>query len=351
MQHPEPSMYGKRAIHFAAPFCQQPSLSGQVIFQQSEVNRVLAVGRRDGDWSSQQCNHFLSSRATGPILCLGKDAVMRHGLKLFFLLTSLAFAVSAPAFCSAEDFRIDTEIFRGSYKTPEIEVLTIFHSGNVYDFQLTEPQEITVFEPRRGVLTLLNVKEKKKASVTTQELLNAALNMQGAAVASGNAVFAAAAEPVFKMTSADFKENNSNFTKLTFAGKPIQYTVTGQAARHPAAANEYRYFSDWSARLSSLRPGNLPAGARLEVNDAIAKKGLLPTKVERVIQESRFGKKIEVRSEHLVVWTLSQEDVKRIDIVGDQLTQFTLVPFEQFCGLGQPSAKVATPQQQFTQQR
>ena len=98
-------------------------------------------------------------------------------------------------------------------------------------------------------------------------------------------------------------------------------------------------------------PGNLPAGARLEVNDAIAKKGLLPTKVERVIQESRFGKKIEVRSEHLVVWTLSQEDVKRIDIVGDQLTQFTLVPFEQFCGLGQPSAKVATPQQQFTQQR
>lgn len=276
---------------------------------------------------------------------------MRHGLKLFLLLTSLAFAFMGQAICSAEDFRIDTEIFRGSSKTPEIEVLTIFQSGNVYDFQLTDPQEITVFEPRRGVLTLLNVKDKKKASVTTQELLQAALNMQGAAVQGGNPVFAAAAQPVFELTSAEFKENNSKFTKLTFAGKPIQYTVTGQVARHPAAANEYRFFSDWSARLSSLRAGNLPAGARLEVNAEIAKNGLLPTKVERLIQESRFGKKIEVRSQHLVVWTLSQEDVKRIDIVGDQLTQFTLVSFEEFCGRMPAAAKVAAPQQQVTQQR
>lgn len=277
---------------------------------------------------------------------------MRHGLKLLFIvLTSVAFVAAGQASNWAEDFRIDTEIFRGSLKTPEIEVLTIFRSGNVYDFQLTDPQEITVFEPRRGVLTLLNVKEKKKASVTTQELLNAALNMQAAAVNAGNPVFAAAAQPVFELTSVDFKENNSNFTKLTFAGKPIQYTVTGQIARHPAAANEYRYFSDWSARLSSLRPGNLPAGARLEVNDAIAKKGLLPTRVERVIQESRFGKKIEVRSQHLVVWTLSQEDVKKIDIVGDHLTKFTHVTFEEFCGLGKGAAKVAAPPQQVTQQR
>lgn len=270
---------------------------------------------------------------------------MRDGLKLFFLLTSLAFVVVGQTLCSAEDFRIDTEIFRGSSKTPEIEVLTIFHSGNVYDFQLTEPQEITVFEPRRGVLTLLNVKEKKKASVTTQELLNAALNMQAAAVNAGNPVFAAAAQPVFEMTSADFQENNSNFTRLTFVGKPIQYTVTGQTARHPAAANDYRYFSDWSARLSSLRSGNLPAGARLEVNDAIAKKGLLPTKVERVIQESTFGRKIEVRSQHLVVWTLSQEDIKRIDIVGDHLTNFMHVTFEEFCGRV-PAKTAAAPAQQ-----
>lgn len=277
---------------------------------------------------------------------------MRHGLKRLFIgLTMLACIGAIPLQSSAEDFRVDTEIFLGSHKTPEISVLTIFHSGNVYDFQLTEPQEITVFEPRRGVLTLLNVKDKKKASVTTAELLNAALNMQAAAAGAGNPVFAAAAQPVFETTSVDFKENNSNFTKLTFAGKPIQYTVTGQVARHPAAANDYRYFSDWSARLSSLRPGNLPAGARLEVNDAIAKKGLLPKEVQRVIQESRFGKKIEVRSEHLVVWTLSQEDLKKIDIVGDHLTQFPLVSFEEFCGRVPAPAKVVAPPQQVTQQR
>jgi hypothetical protein len=288
----------------------------------------------------------------GQMFFCGKDVVMRHGLKQLFIgLTMLAWVGSVAVTGMAEDFRIDTEIFVAAEKKPKFEILTIFHSGNVYDFQLTDPQEITVFEPRRGMLTLLNVKEKMKACVTTAELLNAALNMQAAAAGAGNPVFAAAAQPVFETTTVDFKENNSNYTKLTFAGKPIQYTVTGQVARHPAAANDYRYFSDWSARLSSLRPGNLPAGARLEVNDAIAKKGLLPTKVERVIQESRFGKKIEVRSEHLVVWTLSQEDLKKIDVVGDHLTRFPLVSFEEFCGRAPATAKVAAPPQQVTQQR
>ena len=266
---------------------------------------------------------------------------MRQGLNwLIWVAIALASATTG----RGEDFRIDTQVFRGASKEPVADILTIFHNGNVYDFQLASPQEITIFEPRRAMLTLLNVEKKQKASLTTVELLNAAISMQTAAAETDNAIFAAAARPVFEVTSSDYEESTNKFTKLVFAGKPIQYTVTGQLARHPAAANDYRHFSDWSARLSSLRPGNLPAGARLEVNDAIAKRGLLPKKVERVIQENRFGKKIEVRSEHLVVWTLSQEDMKRIDTAGDYLANFTLVAFDQFCGLTpQVSAAPAQP--------
>ena len=89
------------------------------------------------------------------------------------------------------------------------------------------------------------------------------------------------------------------------------------------------------------------------MNDALAKKDLIPKEVHRVIHETslvRAGlvpKKIEVRSQHLVVWALSQEDLKRIDRAGDLLANSKLVSFEEFCGIGTPPKQnVAAPQQQ-----
>jgi hypothetical protein len=271
-------------------------------------------------------------RANGWIVFSGKDAVMRCNLVWLLVGLTCALCCAPNQTVHAEDFRVDTEVFRGSSKEPIAEILTIFHHGNVYDFQLARPHEITISEPRQGRVTLLNVQHKKKAVIDTLELLNAAINVQAAAAQLNNPVFVAAAEPAFEVTSSEYSENNSKFTKLVFANKTLQYTVSGQLARHPAAANDYRYFSDLSARLSSLRSGGLPAGARLEVNAEIANKGLLPKSVERVVHESRFGKS-EVRTEHLVVWTLAQEDRKRIDTASTYLVEFALLDFNSFCAL------------------
>lgn len=280
---------------------------------------------------------------------------MRQALNLLTVVWMLAMIATAASVARGEDFRIDTDIFIGSSKTPAAEVLTLFHSGNVYDFQLSGSEEITMFEPRRAQLTVIDPLKKRRTTLSTLDLLNAAVSLQTAVVEqrNPNPVFLAAAQPVFEVTSEEIQENGSDFTRLTFAGKPIQYTVTAQKARHPSAANEYRYFSDWSARLSSLRPGSgLPAGARCEVNDALARKGLLPTKVEREIQETPLARagllprKSEVRSQHLVVWALSQEDMKRIDRVGDLLVNTKLVSFEEYCAPAEKPKPVAPPQQQ-----
>lgn len=293
---------------------------------------------------------------------------MRGALNLLRVVGLFAVLAAATTVARGEDFRVDTDVFVGASKEPVAEVLTIFQAGRVWDFQLTKPdaqpakagpqraqtEEITLFEPQRGMLTLIDGGRRVRVSLTTNELLNAAIDLQTAVTQqkNPNPIFLAASKPVFDVTSEEFEENGNKFTRLNFAGRPIQYTVTGQVAKHPAAATEYRYFSDWSARLSSLRPGNLPAGARLEVNDALAKKDLIPKEVHRVIHETaltRVGyvpKKIEVRSQHLVVWALSQEDHKRIDRAGDLLANSKPVSFEEFCGMGAPKAVVATPQQQ-----
>jgi hypothetical protein len=232
-----------------------------------------------------------------------------------------------------EDFRIDTEVFIGTEKKPEVEMLTIFAQGRIYDFRLTKPEEITIYEPTRGVVTLVHVDRQVKATLTTQELLQAATDLQAAALnsADSDAVFKTAAKPDYQPKSEDFVENGNKYKKLLLSGKPIEYTVTAQAPRHPDAARHYKYFADWSARLTSIRPNNLPAGARLEVNDAIAKEGLIPIRVERVIQANALSRKLEVRSEHLVNWILSAEDNRRIDLAGDHLANAKLVTFGAYC--------------------
>jgi len=260
-----------------------------------------------------------------------------------FLSAALTFVALVVA--RGEDFRIDTDLFIGSEKEPAVETLTIFNEGEIYDFLLTKPEEITVFELKRGKLTLLDANRQLKATMTTQELLDAAVSLQAAALESNNALFSAAAKPSFVVKREQFQENGTGFTRIMLEGKPIQYTVIGQAPRHPDAARDFKYFADWYARLNSVRPGNLPAGARLEVNDTLFKQGLIPTRVDRVIQSGAFSRKIEVHSKHSVLWRLSGEDQKRIEQAQTYLVseKFTLVTFDQYCRGATPTAQQVRP--------
>jgi len=77
--------------------------------------------------------------------------------------------------------------------------------------------------------------------------------------------------------------------------------------------------------------GHLPPGARLALNKALAERKLLPLEITRTILPANpLGKKIVVRSRHLVNWSLSGEDRKKIDRAGTYLAEFSAVSFEDY---------------------
>ena len=47
---------------------------------------------------------------------------------------------------TAQEFRIETDVFVAGEKEPVGETLTIFTNGLVYDFLLTDDEEITLFD-------------------------------------------------------------------------------------------------------------------------------------------------------------------------------------------------------------
>ena len=237
------------------------------------------------------------------------------------------------------DFRIDTEVFVGPFdkrdkeNAPAVETLTIFTNGMVYDFLLTEPREITLFDPLRGRFTLLDESRKLKTSLSTQEVLDYVFALESYATQSKDPLFAFASHPQFESQTEKVEENGQSLIRITLTGKPLTYSALGQRPQESEAVRPYHEFADWFARLNAARPGNLPPGARIALNQALADAGLLPLEITRtVISSGTFGreKKLEVKTRHLVNWTLSGEDRQRIDRAGTWLVEFRDVTFDEY---------------------
>lgn len=262
-------------------------------------------------------------------------------------LTIVALLVGAAA-ATAEglEFRVDTEIFLAEEKKPILQQLTIFAAdGTVYDFSLTAPPEVTVFDPRRGRFTLLDETRKAKAIITTQELLDFTLQLQKQAAQGKNGPFAFAAAPHFDTTVSEIERQGQPMTELRLTAKPLSYTALGLKPTAPDAVKMYRHFADWCARLNSTRGGNLPAEARLELNREFAERDLLPFEIIRTTPSPKpLGKKQEVKSEHRFNWALCGDDQKKIAHAGDMMATFTVVSYTDYCAADNKPAPPPTKQ-------
>ncbi len=254
------------------------------------------------------------------------------------LMWSLVWLLVAAFPAAAQEFRIDTEIFIGKEREPAAETLTLFSNGRIYDFFLTKPEEITIFDPLGGRFTLLDPVRKVRCGISTQEVSEYVLALRTHAVQSKDTLFAFAAQPEFTRNVEEYEENGQDFVRLTLTGKPLEYVAVARKPERPEAVRAIRSFSDWFARLNAMR-GNLPPEARMELNQAIAERDLVPLEITRTID----GK--VARSRHLVTWTLSGEDRKKIERAGTYMTEFSSVSFDEYRTIaGKPEAQTAGKQ-------
>lgn len=224
---------------------------------------------------------------------------------------------AGPADCSvawAQSFRMETDVFVGAGREPAVQYLTLFTADAVYDFRLSEPEEITLVDVKRNRLVLLDPTRKMKSTLSTDDVLQFSAALKTQLVTASDPIFNFATNPSFETS---FDEQTE---WLTLSSKQLTYRVKGSRPKLAEAVGRYHEFADWSARLNTMRPGNLPPFARIAANKAIADRGWLPEEVERVVVPTKFGqRKLEMKTRHLVNWILSETDKKRIDRVGDLL--------------------------------
>jgi hypothetical protein len=225
-----------------------------------------------------------------------------------------------------EDFRIESKTFSGKEKMPASETVTLFRAGVVYDY-LTDPPGVAVFDKAHGRFILLNPTRKVKTEIKTDDVLTFAQSIKGAAGQSQNKFLKFSANPEFH---SQFDEERE---ELNLTSPYMSYQVLTVKAKNLAAAQQYREFLDWYARLNAItNPSSLPPFPRLVPNEHLANRELIATQVQLTIpsQGPLGGKSQELRSEHKVTWRLLPRDLDKIAETANQLTAFKPVSFNDY---------------------
>lgn len=257
---------------------------------------------------------------------------MRNSTHLLLIgLSWIGVAGVWPRTLEAQDFRIDTDLFVGANKEPETQNLTLFANGVVYDFLLTEPEQVTVLDPVRGRIHLLHVGKQLKTTITTEELLKLTAEIRAREPSDKQSAFFL--DPQFEhAVDAEKKE-------LVLKSRPLTYRVVGMEPKDKSTVQMYREFADWYARLNAVMTrGSLPPFSRLQLNQALAEKSWIPTEIQRtvIVRDKLVERRLEARTHHIPNWLLSNTDHKRIELVADQLANFQQVSPKEFVDASQP---------------
>ena len=190
----------------------------------------------------------------------------------------------------AEDFRVDNVASVDGQKGPPSESTTIFRGGAVYDF-MTSPAETVVFDEASGSFTLLNLKLRSRAELTTSELAAFSDRLQQLAARSP--------EPVIKFLAVpQFQERfDAASGKLSLSSQWVTYRLELNAGGQSGGGRTVSSVLRLACRVNVLLlPGSRPPFARLAVNEAMVQRKSLPS---RVVLTIASGKSIsDYRPEH-----------------------------------------------------
>jgi hypothetical protein len=223
------------------------------------------------------------------------------------------------------DFRITTTLFAGKDEKPAAEHLILFSGAVVYDLPQLHDNVVTVFDPLRGRVVLLDRGTQVKSTIGTEELVKLTAQLRASADTDKKRKQLGLDAEV-QSISVDPKTGKSDGFTTTF-GDAI-YEVLTQSPRQSSVAKQYGQFADVALRLNVVRPLGLPPFPRMTLNDRITSSGQVPRETTLTIRRGLISERY--RSTHDLVELLSEADRKAINEVGGMLALYKEVPLDQF---------------------
>jgi len=270
--------------------------------------------------------------------------------------------IATAAVARGQQFRIETEVFSGEPPRLISRSLTLFDGPLVYDFLMiagdSPPpsgsnatavggnagatgrtdrntqspalpvEEVVIFDQQQQRLILLDQQRRHRLELTQAELLTMVAGMQ--------ANESLRAKDSFLLEPQLTEKFDPRSGQLELASERLVYRAQGQRVDDNQVLIRYFQFADWAARLNVTDSRKLPPFARLQLNQAMKKRGWIPHQVQ--IQLTTLdGQSVQASVTHHTLFHLSQNDQQRIASAQRQWSEFPAVNLIRYRGLNQPS--------------
>lgn len=217
----------------------------------------------------------------------------------------------------AQDFRVFTDVrdFSSDKETRGKRVagsLTLFHAGKIYDY-LDALREVTIHEPAHRRFTIIHEGHQLSTEISYDEIRRyltlaedeAKKLIRDHAPSKTTALLQFQLQPDFQVSF----DASSKHLRLT--GTDLRYDVQVDNAPSEEIVETYLRSADWTAQLNSiLHPQALLPAARLQLNDELRQRNVLPVLVQLSMNLDQPRK---LRATHEWTWKLQPQDRQYID--------------------------------------
>lgn len=249
----------------------------------------------------------------------------RKAVPFFFLLGCLWMSLSNVGKSQTQtfpQFRLDTDIYDSLDDKPKRSNLTLFKQGVAYDLDRGNPDVITMVDPIRKRIVLLDATRKIKAEINTDTLFEYVTSAKLELSQDQRRHLMPITQPAIEGNSRAIVQSQTMKYICEQFQKPDDPSTASQVAM------QYADFADWSARLNATYPPHLPPFLRMELNALLRQQKALPKEFERI--ETRDGKELKLTVRLIANWRLSTDDEALIDRIGPKLVTFKAVSPEEF---------------------
>jgi hypothetical protein len=239
---------------------------------------------------------------------------------------SLVVACCWLAAARGDDFRIENRVMPDGSKQPTSRSTTIFHEGLVYDL-MQEPAEAIVYDKAQRRFLLLDLRRRVRTELPTSQVASFTQGLQQWAERQHDPFVRFLGAPKFE------EQFDAATGELKLQSAWLSYRVQTKPAPSQAVAAQYREFSDGLARLNTLlSPGARPPLARLALNEALHRRGLMARQVVLTMsaKSGPTAQRTVISSEHDWTLTLSDADRSRVAEVQQMLAGFKQVGFDEY---------------------
>ncbi|WP_235033230.1 hypothetical protein [Rubripirellula obstinata] len=220
-------------------------------------------------------------------------------------------------------FAVVQRIYQSETSDPVAQHRLLFDGGVIYDLPEIQTRIVTVYDPAKKQVILIDRQAKNQTSISTTKLVEFTANVKAGSANPSDLGIGTVVRPSDRVDGYTAEFSNTDDAKHF----GVRYDVTTQTVHSHTMAKDFGRFSDLSSRLSLLRRRGLPPFARMSLSRKLSSLGVLPSETTLTVQRGDHSEHFKSTT---TVESFTKKDGESINQVRGMIASYESVAMNEF---------------------